>query len=306
MSRRPGPGNSRPPPGRRPNWCRTSPCRGRRPARRNRSPPPTPPMIATRIRISSQQSIPRRRNACVASAAAAVDVADAPKKGAFAPPAAYHKGRNSRASNPISRNARSRRGPANGAKRDFTFRGVRLRATFSRPWRTYRERSHPSCVYGSRTRSPFSRRGRRARRRRRRNADRRMRRRGRRRTPVGRDVRRLASRRAARLVNAHHHFYQTLTRAHPTGFGKELIPWLVAMEHVWGRMTPEALRIAVRMALIESCFRLHDGGGPSQSVSAGPGRRHRHRSRGGDEARPAHDGDARIDGHFGEGRRTAA
>ena len=33
--------------------------------------------------------------------------------------------------------------------------------------------------------------------------------------------------------------------------GKELIPWLVAMEHVWGRMTPEALRIAVRMALVE-------------------------------------------------------
>src|SRR5579863_3612713 len=53
------------------------------------------------------------------------------------------------------------------------------------------------------------------------------------------------------LINAHHHFYQTLTRAHPAGFGKELIPWLVAMEQVWGRMTPEALRIAVRMALIE-------------------------------------------------------
>jgi 8-oxoguanine deaminase len=53
------------------------------------------------------------------------------------------------------------------------------------------------------------------------------------------------------LVNAHHHFYQTLTRAHPAGEGKELIPWLVAMEHVWGRMTPEALRIAVRMALAE-------------------------------------------------------
>ena len=53
------------------------------------------------------------------------------------------------------------------------------------------------------------------------------------------------------LVNAHHHFYQTLTRAHPAGLGKELIPWLVAMERVWDRMTPEALRIAVRMALVE-------------------------------------------------------
>ena len=53
------------------------------------------------------------------------------------------------------------------------------------------------------------------------------------------------------LVNAHHHFYQTLTRAHPAGQGLELIPWLVAMEHVWGRMTPEGLRVAVRMALVE-------------------------------------------------------
>ena len=53
------------------------------------------------------------------------------------------------------------------------------------------------------------------------------------------------------LINAHHHFYQTLTRAHPAGFGRELIPWLVAMERVWDRMTPESLRIAVRMALVE-------------------------------------------------------
>ena len=53
------------------------------------------------------------------------------------------------------------------------------------------------------------------------------------------------------LVNAHHHFYQTLTRAHPAGEGKDLIPWLVAMEHVWGRLTPEALSVAVRLALVE-------------------------------------------------------
>jgi 8-oxoguanine deaminase len=53
------------------------------------------------------------------------------------------------------------------------------------------------------------------------------------------------------LINAHHHFYQTLTRAHPAGFGRELIPWLMAMERIWERMTPEVLRIAVRMALVE-------------------------------------------------------
>ncbi len=53
------------------------------------------------------------------------------------------------------------------------------------------------------------------------------------------------------LINAHHHFYQTLTRAHPAGEGKALVPWLSAMERVWDRMTPDALRIAVRMALVE-------------------------------------------------------
>ena len=53
------------------------------------------------------------------------------------------------------------------------------------------------------------------------------------------------------LVNTHHHFYQTLTRAHPAGEGKDLIPWLVAMERLWDRMTPDALRLAVRMALVE-------------------------------------------------------
>src|ERR1700723_1272901 len=53
------------------------------------------------------------------------------------------------------------------------------------------------------------------------------------------------------LINTHHHFYQTLTRAHPAGFGKDLIPWLVSMERVWERITPQALRIAIRMALVE-------------------------------------------------------
>ncbi len=53
------------------------------------------------------------------------------------------------------------------------------------------------------------------------------------------------------LVNTHHHFYQTLTRAHPAGFGKELVPWLVAMERVWARTKPEHLRVAVRLALTE-------------------------------------------------------
>src|SRR5579883_2376678 len=53
------------------------------------------------------------------------------------------------------------------------------------------------------------------------------------------------------LVNAHHHFYQTLTRAHPAGLNQELIPWLVALNKVWARLKPDHFRVAVRMALVE-------------------------------------------------------
>ncbi|MGA2045518.1 MAG: 8-oxoguanine deaminase [Roseiarcus sp.] len=53
------------------------------------------------------------------------------------------------------------------------------------------------------------------------------------------------------LVNTHHHFYQTLTRAHPAGFGLELVPWLVALERVWARITPRQLRLAARVAMVE-------------------------------------------------------
>lgn len=31
------------------------------------------------------------------------------------------------------------------------------------------------------------------------------------------------------LVNTHHHFYQTLTRAHPQAINKELFDWLTAL-----------------------------------------------------------------------------
>jgi 8-oxoguanine deaminase len=53
------------------------------------------------------------------------------------------------------------------------------------------------------------------------------------------------------LVNTHHHFYQTLTRAHPDAINKELFPWLQALYPVWARLTPDALRLATRVALVE-------------------------------------------------------
>ena len=53
------------------------------------------------------------------------------------------------------------------------------------------------------------------------------------------------------LVNTHHHFYQTLTRAHPDGLKADLIPWLVALYPIWARLQPNQLRLAVRMALVE-------------------------------------------------------
>jgi 8-oxoguanine deaminase len=53
------------------------------------------------------------------------------------------------------------------------------------------------------------------------------------------------------LVNAHHHFYQTLVRAHPAGLKEDLLPWLVALYPIWARVDSAALRLAVRMALVE-------------------------------------------------------
>ena len=53
------------------------------------------------------------------------------------------------------------------------------------------------------------------------------------------------------LVNTHHHFYQTLTRAHPAAINKKLFDWLKALYPVWSRLTPDGLRLATRLALTE-------------------------------------------------------
>jgi len=53
------------------------------------------------------------------------------------------------------------------------------------------------------------------------------------------------------LVNTHHHFYQTLTRAHPSAIDKELFPWLQALYPIWARLDEESFRQSVRLALTE-------------------------------------------------------
>ena len=53
------------------------------------------------------------------------------------------------------------------------------------------------------------------------------------------------------LINTHHHFYQTLTRAVPAAMDRELFPWLQALYPVWARMTPETLELGVTVAMSE-------------------------------------------------------
>jgi 8-oxoguanine deaminase len=54
------------------------------------------------------------------------------------------------------------------------------------------------------------------------------------------------------LVNTHHHFYQTLTRANPAAINKELFDWLKSLYPIWGRaVNRESFRLATRLALCE-------------------------------------------------------
>jgi 8-oxoguanine deaminase len=53
------------------------------------------------------------------------------------------------------------------------------------------------------------------------------------------------------LINTHHHFYQTLTRAVPAALDRELFPWLSALYPLWARLTPESLELATTLAMAE-------------------------------------------------------
>lgn len=53
------------------------------------------------------------------------------------------------------------------------------------------------------------------------------------------------------LINGHHHFYQTLTRALPQALNKPLFNWLKSLYPVWAGLEPEMVYESTRLALAE-------------------------------------------------------
>jgi 8-oxoguanine deaminase len=53
------------------------------------------------------------------------------------------------------------------------------------------------------------------------------------------------------LINTHHHFYQTLTRAVPEAQNANLFTWLKTLYPIWGRITPDDIHISTQTALAE-------------------------------------------------------
>ena len=53
------------------------------------------------------------------------------------------------------------------------------------------------------------------------------------------------------LVNTHHHFFQTLTRATPGGQDAALFDWLTAHYRIWAKLTPAMMRVAALTAMAE-------------------------------------------------------
>lgn len=53
------------------------------------------------------------------------------------------------------------------------------------------------------------------------------------------------------LINTHHHFYQTLTRAVPAAQDANLFNWLKTLYPIWAKLTPDDIRISTQTALAE-------------------------------------------------------
>ena len=53
------------------------------------------------------------------------------------------------------------------------------------------------------------------------------------------------------LINTHHHFYQTLTRAVPGAQDVGLFDWLRTLYPIWAKLNPEHVRLSTQVALAE-------------------------------------------------------
>jgi len=53
------------------------------------------------------------------------------------------------------------------------------------------------------------------------------------------------------LINTHHHFYQTLTRAVPAAQDANLFNWLKTLYPIWANLTPDDIYISTKTALAE-------------------------------------------------------
>jgi cytosine/adenosine deaminase-related metal-dependent hydrolase len=53
------------------------------------------------------------------------------------------------------------------------------------------------------------------------------------------------------LVNTHHHLYQTMTRVIPGAQNVGLFDWLRTLYPIWARMTPDHVRVATTLGLVE-------------------------------------------------------
>lgn len=53
------------------------------------------------------------------------------------------------------------------------------------------------------------------------------------------------------LINSHHHFYQTLTRAWAPVVNQPLFPWLQRLYPLWAQLTADQLHLATQVALAE-------------------------------------------------------
>ncbi|RTZ99033.1 MAG: 8-oxoguanine deaminase [Deltaproteobacteria bacterium] len=53
------------------------------------------------------------------------------------------------------------------------------------------------------------------------------------------------------LINSHHHFCQTLTRAFPPALDQALFSWLTALYPTWSRFVPGDIAVSTRLALSE-------------------------------------------------------